>query len=360
MTLPPRDRIARLLFWGGLAVAAIVAGVVLRSELTGTTDASHAAVNHSIRCDGAEAANFPCWKRRYETFTRELGVTAAFIDLRAQYERNPYAMSQCHQFAHVIGNTHAEIMQANVAEAFKSGDTFCWSGFYHGVIERAVQLVGRENLLAGLNDLCAKIPGKDSYSFDYYNCVHGLGHGIMAITRNELFESLALCDHLAGNWERESCFGGVFMENVMADNRNHFTKYLKTDDLVYPCNAVDEKYRYQCYLMQTSYMLARNGQDFTDVFRRCADADANFRDTCAESAGRDASGSTVSDIAGTLERCALARDNRQHEHCLIGASKDFVSYYHNDMKARDLCTSAPVKFQDSCLSTVENYYRSFR
>src|SRR5437867_2527136 len=105
-------------------------------------------------------------------------------------------------------------------------------------MERAVSLMGIEKAEKSLNNFCTQIPGKDHYSFDYYNCVHGLGHGIMSITRNELFDSLKICDNLTGSWERQSCWGGAFMENVMADNRNHTTKYLKLDDLLYPCNAV--------------------------------------------------------------------------------------------------------------------------
>jgi hypothetical protein len=310
-------------------------------------------------CTGEQNADFQCWKKRYELLTRQHDPAHAYVDLKREYARNGFVMSQCHQLAHVIGNTAAE-MYPSVSEAFAKGDSFCWSGYYHGVMERAVSLMGIDKAEKSLNEFCTDIPGKDKYSFDYYNCVHGLGHGLMSITRNELFDSLKFCDNLSGDWERQSCWGGAFMENVMADNRNHKTKYLKPDDLVYPCNAVDQKYKQQCYLMQTSYMLSKNGSDFKNVFELCQQADADFQDTCAESAGRDASGQSISNTEKTRDTCALALNDRQHEHCIVGAVKDFISYHHDDTKAHELCAAVPSKFKDSCETTANLYYQSFK
>jgi len=311
------------------------------------------------RCLSPQDSDFQCWKKRYELLTRKHDPAFAYVDLKREYDRNGFIMSQCHQLTHVIGNTAAE-MYPEVPEAFAKGDSFCWSGYYHGVMERAVSLMGIEEAEKSLDTFCADIPGKERYSFDYYNCVHGLGHGIMSITRNELFDSLKICDNLTGDWERQSCWGGAFMENVMADNRNHKTNYLKSDDLIYPCNAVDQSYKQQCYLMQTSYMLAKNGSNFTNVFELCEQADADFRDTCAESAGRDASGQSISATERTRNTCALALNDRQHEHCIIGAVKDFISYHHDDTKAHELCAAVPAKFKESCTVTADIYYQSFK
>ncbi len=356
MRLLPSGTIPRTLLFGGVLILITVAGSNFWLKKS-FADTVFVPVPH---CVNEKSMSFPCWKEKYERSTRELGVAASLVSMKAAYAHNSYVASQCHQLTHVVGNMSAEMHSADIAEAFTGGDAFCWSGYYHGVVERAVGLVGRDNIVAKLNSLCAKIPGKQSYSFDYYNCVHGLGHGLMSITRNELFESLALCDNLTDNWEQQSCQGGVFMENVMADNRNHFTKYLKKDDLTYPCNAVDEKYKQQCYLMQTSYMLTKNGYDFNDVFRRCADADLNYRNTCAESAGRDASGNSISDTKRTLATCGLALYDDQYQHCLEGAVKDFVSYFHDDKRAHELCAGAREKFRFGCQNTAESYYSTFK
>ncbi len=309
-------------------------------------------------CVGASAGDFQCYKAYYESLTTIAGAPIALKDIIRTYATSTFVQSQCHQLSHVIGNT-AYDQKGSIGEAFIDGDSFCWSGYYHGVVERAVSTKGSAYIKEHINDFCAEMPGKERYSFDYYNCVHGLGHGVMSMTRNELFDSLNICDLLNGDWERSSCYGGVYMENVMTDWRNHKTNYLKDDDLLYPCTAVDEKYKYQCYLMQTSYVLKKNGYDFVDGFRRCKDVPSPYDEVCAQSLGRDASGSTVSNATETKRRCDYAPTALLYHNCIIGAVKDFVSYFHSDKEARGFCALLEKGESASCEATVTNYYSTF-
>ena len=312
----------------------------------------------SIHCVGELEQDFQCHKRHFAEIARVIGPVAAMTDLKKLYSTNTYVVSQCHQLVHAIGNTAAD-MYGDIGEAFRYGDSFCWSGYYHGVVEQALKQFNPDTAAAKTDGFCAKIPGKAQYSFDYFNCVHGLGHGFMAITKNEVFQALSLCDNLSGQWEKESCYGGVFMENVMVDNRSHFTKYLKPDDLLYPCDAVDEHFKGQCYLMQTSYALTKNGRSFANLFDLCARADQNYRNTCAQSIGRDASGQSVSNAAQTHDWCALGHDDDQKMNCIIGAAKDFVSYFHSDKPAYEFCRTEEGSLRSICENTVQSYYRTF-
>lgn len=310
-----------------------------------------------VHCVGKNA-NFVCSMNYFEQLTRTFGTKTALEDLKKEYTTRTDVVNNCHQLAHVIGNTAVDTYGGDIAEAFQHGDSFCWSGYYHGVVERAVKESGKENFIAHANSLCAGVEGKERYSFDYYNCVHGLGHGIMAVTDDELFASLPLCDNLTGEWERKSCYGGVFMENIMVDNRVHVAKYLKKDDLMYPCNAVEHVYKEQCYLMQTSYALSQTNYDFTNTFRLCAQVEPAFRDTCAQSIGRDASGSSVSDVEKTMANCSRAENDRQEENCITGAVKDFISYFHGDGQAQRLCSAVPSRFQEHCNEVRTSYLKT--
>ena len=49
--------------------------------------------------------------------------------------------------------------------------------------------------------------------FTHYQCLHGIGHGLMLRTGYALDASLDLCTRLADDWSRQSCDGGVFMES---------------------------------------------------------------------------------------------------------------------------------------------------
>lgn len=331
-----------LYFWAHAAIS--------RTTLT-------AAVYPSIHCAGERAGEFACHKTHFDTLAEVFGERVALDDLKHLYARDPFVVSQCHQLAHGIGNVAAR-SYADIADAFVNGDAICWSGYYHGVVEEFVHERGKDTFTNNADRMCANIKDKERYSFDYYNCVHGLGHGVMAVTKNELFESLALCDNLTGDWEKRSCYGGVFMENVMVDNRNHYAAYLKPDDLLYPCNAVGHAYKEECYKMQTSYALTKNGRDFNGLFELCAGADPDFRNTCAQSIGRDASGSSVSDVEKTKTTCALADTDDQHANCIIGGVKDFVSYFHSDIQAREFCFAIPSRFQSTCETALMEQWRT--
>src|SRR3989442_15231253 len=88
---------------------------------------------------------------------------------------------------------------------------------YHGVLQGRSFQMGRERLLGDLNSICAGIPGKERKSLEYYNCVHGLGHAIMAVTGDDLFDALHDCDGVTGSMEENACASGVFMENLIVD-----------------------------------------------------------------------------------------------------------------------------------------------
>lgn len=325
-----------------------------------TVSSSHiGSMELPMICPDAEASHFDCYEGYYTKLVREQGVKEAFVDLRGRYGQNPYVLSQCHPLTHVIGRV-ATSKYKDVAEAYTHGDSFCWSGYYHGVLEGVIGKIGRRELGNRLNGICADLPGKASYNFDYFNCVHGLGHGLMAYTQDELFDALKLCDRLDGSWERESCYSGVFMENVIVDNKNHFTKYLKPSEPLYPCNAVDEKYKTPCYLMQTSYMLKITNGDFLKVFGYCAKAEEAFRPTCYQSLGRDASGRSASNIEITRQTCELGKTLEQRSNCVIGAVKDIISYFHSDVQAKQFCEAVAEELRDTCRTTQESYVKTLR
>lgn len=316
-------------------------------------------ISQEFNCVEGKETNFDCYRIYYSSLVENEGTPAAFEDLKVRYEKNSYVSSQCHQITHVIGYETSKKWES-VADAYTEGDSFCWSGYYHGVLEGVASRIGFENLVREINDICKPLAEAERYSFNHYNCVHGLGHGIMAIQDDELFQSLEVCNGLNDAWDRTSCWSGAFMENVMMDSRYHKAKYLRPEDPLYPCNAVDEEYKDTCYLMQTSYMLTLVDSSFAKVFELCSSVEENYRNTCYQSLGRDASGRSISNVSQTKEWCNLGKDLTQRENCIIGAVKDFISYLHSDTRAKELCMALDEQaLQDTCLSTAESYYKVF-
>lgn len=302
--------------------------------------------------------DFDCYFNFYTNLVKQKGVPEAFKVLKEEFPKNPYVVAQCHPLTHVIG--HAALsLYPNVSDAFNHGDPYCWSGYYHGVMEEISERIGVGGIEKQLNNICSAVEGKETYSFNYYNCVHGLGHGVMAVNEDNLFISLKMCDALSGEWEKQSCYGGVFMENVIIDNKGDHTDYLKPEDPMYPCNAVDIHYKSSCYLMQTSYALKATNNDFLKVFDLCKNADNGFQDTCYQSLGRDASGQSSSNAEITKKRCDLGSDYEQKSNCVVGAVKDFVAYYHSDVQAKAFCSMLSPELSQICTDTAVAYYKSF-
>lgn len=340
-----------------VAAGGVSAALVMRRQ---TASNPQKPVGMIACADTKRAEDFSCWEQRYEAMVAEQSPQAALADARQAYNTIPYVKTNCHQIAHRIGRA-AGRKYGDVSQAYAQGNDFCWSGYYHGVMEAIADQMGVDKIMANINNICEGIRKEKEYSFYHYNCVHGLGHGLMAVQENELSKALKSCESLSGSWQQESCYSGVFMENVMSEiNPGHKTKYLRGDDPLYPCTAVEDTYKQQCYLMQTSHALVVEKQDFSKVFALCASVASPFDATCYQSLGRDASGSSSSDPAITKQRCMLGTTQAARSNCVIGAVKDFISYFHSDKEGLAFCASLDeAALKQTCNQTAKDYYAIF-
>ena len=113
----------------------------------------------------------------------------------------------------MIGSAALARFKGDVSRAFTAGSASCNSGYPHGILERALVRVGiKTELVAAVRRLCAD-PDVRATDFIAYQCVHGLGHGLMIHTGLDLRLSLSICEKLDTAWDQTSCDGGVFMEN---------------------------------------------------------------------------------------------------------------------------------------------------
>jgi len=129
------------------------------------------------------------------------------------------------------------------------------------------------------------------------------------------------CDRLTAEWDRTSCYGGVFMEHNMgarmqafgegdAGMHRHSTpttavKLFKQDDLHYPCNATPERYRRECYSLQSDIILPALKHDYARAGRVCDKAGSqSLVRACYRGLGRNAAGAAGFEAAGIRRRCA--------------------------------------------------------
>ena len=224
----------------------------------------------------------------------------------------------CHDRAHEVGRLSYEI---HGPASIVSSPHECQAGAMHGALEALFADRGTGRLDSDFLALCSAFAD----DFARHNCLHGIGHGLMAWTSYELHEALGLCGRAPSDWAAASCASGVFMENVvggLSGLMGHETEYLRPDDPVFPCDAVAEQWVDDCYFYQTSHMAGILGGDFAAVSELCAEAPETAQLACYASMGRDVSVWVGKDPAAGIAQCGHAPDGPPRVECLQGAMQD--------------------------------------
>lgn len=341
-------------------VLSLFAGLAYKTFPPQGTSAKDSA--STVRDPCVSDVRYVCYSKYFQAETKAKTAVTALKDLESLAKTNNFVLTQCHQLTHSIGHA-AYKKYGTLGKAFTQGNAYCTSGYYHGVTESAVGSMSKAELEGQLSTVCSEVAAKVRYSLDHFNCAHGLGHGLLGVEGDNLFVALTTCDRLSDPWERSSCYGGVFMENIMIPLREGGTsEYLKADQPMYPCTAVDTKYKDQCYGMQTSYALQVNSYDFSKVASLCQNlTDVDFVGKCYQSLGRDVSGSTNAEIHATKAKCAVALDTEGEKNCMIGAVKDIAYHDHSDVNAQAYCALYEAgELRSICTITLESYMPSFR
>jgi len=236
--------------------------------------------------------------------------------------RDPSLILLGHPIAHALGYA-VRSTPATATLLISECDDRYQSGCYHGILQRYFDArmgmpLETSFVLAPCNGLRAT-----KEQFRLHDCLHGTGHGLMMYHRYDVNASLVDCDRLTSNWDRRSCYSGVFMEHNMGARMLVFGEGMagmhrhsmpaanvvlfKPDDLQYPCDATPARYRLECYQLQADLILPAVKQDYRKASAACDAADSPaLVSGCYEGLGRNASGAAAFQYDGIRKRCDLA------------------------------------------------------
>jgi hypothetical protein len=313
-------------------------------------------------CTGPAATDHECLRDRYQDLVRTAGVRAAFVELTDGHHGVDAGL--CHQLTHEIGRTAAR-RYGSVSEAYRHGDPYCGGGYYHGVLEVMVVAAGPAEITQRADTFCGDLRTAAPFSNDHLNCVHGLGHGFMAVLGGQVHRALDVCDTLTEERERQACYSGVFMQNLMAlHDTSQPAPDLDPARPLYPCTDVAAQYESQCYQRQTTYALMTHGDNFAAVFALCEPLAPQARTACHQGLGRDAAqqglvmaGTEAARSAYTADRCALAPGQGAQANCLVGAVKALIRFYLRDSEANAFCGTVDPALREGCWQAVATYIR---
>lgn len=304
---------------------------------------------NSEECAERTVGKANCYRDYFAEIMRREGADVAVAEVDSLSRTDQYVSRDCHQIVHELGNDAVE-WYGDVGAALSYEGSACWSGYYHGVVEYALGQFDDTELVDELPVFCAT-QARREYSFSHFNCVHGLGHGIMQILDGDLFGTIPYCEVFSDPWEQSTCMNGALMENVITGQQGILLE-LRTDDLVYPCNAVPDAYVADCFATQTSWMLSRTGyeaEDFAEVFAICDSVRTDMVDDCYRALGRDISSLHNQDPNAIVRLCSLG-DPDLWADCYTGAATNTIFNNHDTVAATLICESIRERLRRACFS----------
>ena len=323
------------------------------AAFVGAGNASGKAVAEPFKPDDRRLADCAqsdteCLEQAFGNLVFTDGPKPALERLQRELQTNTTVAADCHRIAHRMGSAALSRFKDKVAPAFIAGTAVCASGYYHGIIERAFLGQPTDKLSIVARQLCSD-PKITEQRFLAYQCIHGLGHGLMIYTGYDLPGSLRTCDDLRNGFDRVSCSGGVFMENFNS-SYGVTSKYLKKNDPIYPCNSVAERHKLYCYLLVTANILRVENYDQARTADACRRSEKQWIKTCFESFGRDVSGIAGKSASKALASCRLAKANEGD--CLYGVAREIVNADAAGERGGRFCGRAPKRHQAHCFEGV--------
>ena len=297
-------------------------------------------------CRGREDQT--CYEQAFANIVYDDGPRPGLTLLERQMGRDSAVATGCHRIAHSMGGAALVRFDDDVGEAFAEGDAVCSSGYYHGILEHSFAGADDDELAERARGLCEGGPLSED-RFLAFQCTHGLGHGLMIHTRYDLPLALDVCDELGDPIGVGACQGGTFMENFTTLYEVS-SKWLRDDDLIYPCNDVAESRKYNCYILVTANILPKVNWSWRRMAQVCRTSEPEWVYVCFRSFGRDAISRNAYDQRVARKLCRLAGD--MENECVLSVALHIANEERGVEGAARFCRKTPARLRIECFAGI--------
>ena len=267
--------------------------------------------------------------------TQEDGAVSALHFLQERVTAEPALADVCHGLSHIAGEAAFE--RYGIEQALLFEEDVCGSGYVHGVVESYLAEI--DDLEAVLLSLCPA---------DAAKCFHGIGHGLMDRSKNDIPGSLALCSRFPERFQKVQCAEGVFMENFDADQKSHSSLFLKKDDPFFPCRGQETMYEGVCAFYAPRYYLRLHPQAYDDALLWCDTLPGTSPDACVKGVGAVATKQHINEPLFVESLCNHVEGERQ-PYCIEGLASYYIVHYASSSKGREMCGSLQDTNTAHCL-----------
>ena len=285
-------------------------------------------------------------KNELVAIMKEQDPRAALLELRERIKDDDALLRSCHAIVHDLGHVAYEHYK-DFGEAMKYQDEICNSGYLHGIIE--THFSKSDDVFDEMKVVCDPYPVEKYLSWE---CYHGVGHGVMYYTDNDLIKSLELCGVYENSFARSTCTNGVFMENFNVDQKLHVSKFLNPNDPFYPCGEQASDQKADCYLYAPIYYLSLHKNDYKGALKWCEGTELPYESTCVQGVGAQAIKENLNTPKFVEQICMNGR-SAQVGACIRGMVGLFINHHGSLEPAQDLCEKLRITNREACYDAIE-------
>lgn len=287
-------------------------------------------------------------RSKYLTLVDDQNPRVALEQLRQGIKTDDLLSKNCHELTHEIGH-EAFNKYKTFGNAIQFQDEVCNSGYMHGVLESYFN-ANKNNILFALKNACREY-GKNNYAA--WECYHGIGHGVMFATSNDVPKSISLCGSFTDNFSYFACTNGIFMQNFNSDQFIHPSKFLSAQNFFYPCYQQKFQDMPNCYTYAPSYFLSLHKYNYPQALDWCNKAPYLFISACAYGVGSEAIKQNVNNPSFAEKICFDAPENEQ-KSCLTGVISLYALHYGSILPSENLCKEINSSNKPICEKAINS------
>lgn len=270
----------------------------------------------------------------------------AWSYLKVAGTENGQTVGSMHEFAHIVGNA---LYKSNGIDAITSCDRTFSFGCFHGVTEAALKANGI-NTISNIERACLKIFPATT-TVNAMNCIHGVGHGVLAMENYDHVKALNDCNLLSPEYQRY-CYDGVFMEYAAFAPKSKYAM----ENIWQFCTDLDPQLHVQCAQQQPVMLRYQYKVSFEETIPFCEQAPAAAMVTgCFRNLGQLAATDALGNADKIREACGQITTEYGKRQCLLeaAASVAFQQYVHWQQTSKEVCESEKVPWANECLAYVQ-------
>ncbi|PBC71204.1 hypothetical protein BX265_5800 [Streptomyces sp. TLI_235] len=268
----------------------------------------------------------------------------ALADLDKISKAKPYTVRFCHPIAHELGHAAVKRYHEDFQKVISFPHETCAAGYLHGAVEE--MLAASKNPQQDILTLCA--PANTG------PCIHGVGHGIMFVTKQDIPSARDLCNKFPTTSRRITCSEGVFMQLFAPDEEDEKAKAnLPADKLaaepLYPCPEQPSLFQSACFFYAPTFYLsshdyANHPEAFAGALKWCLNAQASGgANDCSRGVGSRTMKYNLDRADWAAQQCATAADAWQRKACAQGLLSYWTVNYTESGAAAKLCSQITDK-----------------